>query len=139
MADTSDRPILGRATCLRLLATCTLGRVVLSVETMPSIQPVNFTVDGESIYFRTTPDKGPDWAQRGDIVAFQVDNLHDDGKEASWTVTVIGHAEVINDPRDIVAPTVELPMTWNPRETTHLIRICIETVHGNRLGGRAPR
>ncbi|MCA1836649.1 MAG: pyridoxamine 5'-phosphate oxidase family protein, partial [Actinobacteria bacterium] len=36
----------GRAECLRLLRTGSVGRIVFTEQALPAIQPVNFTIEG---------------------------------------------------------------------------------------------
>jgi uncharacterized protein len=44
---------LDRDECLRLLARCSLGRVGIVVSGRPLMFPVNFTLDGEAVVFRS--------------------------------------------------------------------------------------
>ena len=139
MAERSDRQTLGRATCLRLLASSTLGRVVITVDTLPAIHPVTFAMVGGYVLFRTTDGAKFDRATRGDIVTFQADNLERQGEEA-WTVTIVGRAEVVTDADELSQlPESRLPTWATAPQTCHLIRIQMALVYGYRTGGSAPR
>ena len=45
--------VLGRTECISLLGRSSLGRLAVVCEGLPLVFPVNFTLDGEAIVFRT--------------------------------------------------------------------------------------
>ena len=64
---------------------------------------------GANVLFRTTDGAKFDRAARGDIVAFQADNLERQGEQA-WTVTIVGRAEVVTDADELNRlPQARLP------------------------------
>jgi nitroimidazol reductase NimA-like FMN-containing flavoprotein (pyridoxamine 5'-phosphate oxidase superfamily) len=45
--DRNGLEVLDRDECLRLLATATLGRIGLTSQSLPTVLPVNFILEGE--------------------------------------------------------------------------------------------
>src|SRR5206468_4082261 len=83
--------------CWRLLGTQQIDRLSFSAQGgLPVIVPVNFTVDGETVVFRT--GRGPKLtaATRGELVAFEADEI-DVPSRTGWSVVVIGQARVVED------------------------------------------
>lgn len=81
--------------CWELLAGAEIGRLSFGAHGgLPVIVPVNFTVDGETIVFRT--GRGPKLtaASRREIVAFEADAI-DVESRTGWSVVVIGQARVV--------------------------------------------
>ena len=78
---------LDRRTCLTLLASATVGRIVLSGDD-PFIVPVNFVVVDDLVVFRSEPTSH---AARsvGTAVAFEVDTV-DINHQAGWSVIARG-------------------------------------------------
>ncbi len=96
MSLTSFRP-LSRLRCLELLATARVGRVGVSVGALPAILPVNFTLLGGLVIFRTVPGTKLDAALARAVVAFEAD-AHDPGGSWGWSVLVQGMASEITTP-----------------------------------------
>jgi uncharacterized protein len=125
---------LSRDVCVRLLARSSVGRVVISVDALPSVYPVNFVTDGESILFRTSAGLVYKVAERGDIVAFEVDNIcstrpiGNDGQQP-WAVTVVGPCRVID--MDEIG-TFPLASACEPMDASSLVRVAAVMVSGWR-------
>src|ERR1700744_5932445 len=84
---------MSRAECLEALHAQHLGRVAISKDALPSILPVNYTMDVANIVFRTQEGSALARACRGSIVAFEIDQ-YDESKETGWSVVVVGAADV---------------------------------------------
>ncbi|MFI1256403.1 pyridoxamine 5'-phosphate oxidase family protein [Streptomyces netropsis] len=79
--------------CWAKLSAGGVGRVVFSTETGPGAVPVNFTVQNDTVVYRTAPDSVlADVA--GQKVAFEVDRV-DDALTQGWSVLVTGTAKQI--------------------------------------------
>lgn len=89
---------LGRRDCLRLLAGRAWGRVAFSDRALPCIQPLAYTLVGDSLVLSTGPD-GLGRTLDGQIVAFEVDDL--DPLGSGWTVVVTGPARLRTRPADL--------------------------------------
>ncbi|WP_371402623.1 pyridoxamine 5'-phosphate oxidase family protein [Kribbella sp. NBC_00662] len=138
--DRSRLEILSPVDCVRLLGSVPLGRLVYTYAGLPAIRLVNFVVDDDTIVFDTGKGDKFRAAERGDVVAFEADDV-DMERHNGWTVTAIGHLSVVT-----AEETVELRRTlplhsWLPMDDPQLVRLGIESVHGRRLvpWGQRPR
>ncbi|WP_240677515.1 helix-turn-helix domain-containing protein [Actinacidiphila soli] len=98
-APAADHPMLMKLTtreCWDRLDTHGIGRVALSVRPGPSVLPVNYTVDGGTVAYRTDPD-GAAAAAPGAEVSFEVDHV-DEHLRTGWSVLIVGTAEHVTDP-----------------------------------------
>lgn len=82
--------------CRVLLGTHGVGRLAVSTPSGPVIVPVNYSVVGGAIVFRTAPGTAPSQAS-GRQVAFEVDRI-DDAFSQGWSVLVRGRARAVTDP-----------------------------------------
>ena len=123
---------LSRAECMRLLATKRVGRLAyVARATTPDIVPVNFAVsDDGSILVRSGRGPKLQAAERGDTVAFEVDDIDEQG-HTGWSVVVVGRARRV--PRDEApAPDADaLPWVNGPRH--HVVAITPTRIEGRRL------
>jgi nitroimidazol reductase NimA-like FMN-containing flavoprotein (pyridoxamine 5'-phosphate oxidase superfamily) len=88
------------AECLALMSRATVGRIVFSVGGLPAVHPVPFVLDAATIDFPATDDRVRVAAERGDIVAFQVDQIDQVShlRDGGWTVTAIGRCSLVGGP-----------------------------------------
>jgi nitroimidazol reductase NimA-like FMN-containing flavoprotein (pyridoxamine 5'-phosphate oxidase superfamily) len=130
--DHAGLEILDQDECLRLLQSVPLGRLVFTQGGLPAVRLVNFCIDGDTIVFASDDGEKYRAAQRGDVVAFEVDDIDID-RHLGWTVTSVGHLSVV--PADeAFALEVAIPLhTWAPLRNKQLIRLGTESVTGRRL------
>ena len=113
--------------CWGYLAGQEVGRLATSVMDMPEISPINFTLDGESIVFRTADGSKLEKIDHNEHVAFEVDGWNDDG---GWSVVVKGVAEPITDP-DELARAARMPLRpWVPTTKKTYVRIVADEITG---------
>jgi hypothetical protein len=123
-----DLVALTRPQCRALLATRSVGRLAYVARAgVPDIAPVNYELDGEDLLVRSGPGPKLQAAERGDVVAFEVDDL-DERARSGWSVVVVGRARRVPAPADTAGPT---PWSSGPRR--HLVRITPTRVTGRRL------
>lgn len=79
-----------------LLRVGDIGRVGVTVGSLPVIFPVNYGVIDDGIVFRTAPGSKLAAAVRRALVAFEVDD-YDRGARTGWSVLAVGTAEVVDD------------------------------------------
>lgn len=121
---------LDEAECLRLLATRSVGRLAYVARAgTPDIAPVNYVLDGRDVLVRSGPGPKLQAAERGDRVAFEVDDL-DEQVRAGWSVVVAGRARVV-PPAE--AARLDLPEPWSQGPRRHVVRIS-GRVTGRRTG-----
>lgn len=124
--------LLSQRECEELLQTEHLGRVGLSFGALPAIFPVNYTVSGGDILFRTA--EGQKWraALEGNVVGFEVDYIDPRSREG-WSVLVVGYASVVAAGEADALWPVRTSLRAE-RDGTYLVRIHPELVSGRRIG-----
>lgn len=136
--DTSPGPHLeemDREECLRLLATGQVGRVAFNDGEGPAVVPVNYTVDGESVVFRTTfggriNRSLTTLVEGADVrIAFEVDHLNEDRREG-WSVMVRGGAHHLSAEEVAQVPR---PDAWAGGERESHFRITPRQISGRRV------
>jgi len=123
---------LSREECLALLASCSVGRVGLSIDALPVILPVNYVLDGERIVFRTGRGTKLTAAIRNAVVCFEVDRI-DEECRAGWSVLVTGTATELVGPEAEAAARLHLTQ-WSRRPAEHLVATSMDLVTGRRVG-----
>jgi hypothetical protein len=129
--------VLGRAECLALLGSAHLGRVGLSVDALPVIVPVGFSVMGDRVVLGAHADRRAVAAIDGAVVAFEADEW-DRRTGSGWSVLVQGPAHRLVDRADLVPLTgaAELP-SWIA-EASEIVVVSTEVISGCRLRARRP-
>ncbi|MBP2328758.1 nitroimidazol reductase NimA-like FMN-containing flavoprotein (pyridoxamine 5'-phosphate oxidase superfamily) [Kibdelosporangium banguiense] len=107
MSVRSELEVLDREQCLDLLQTVRFGRLVFTEDALPAVQPVNFRLYEGQIVIRVAGSAKLRAASGNAVVAFQADELDPDLR-AGWSVTVVGHAQLIFDTDELV----ELSGVW---------------------------
>jgi nitroimidazol reductase NimA-like FMN-containing flavoprotein (pyridoxamine 5'-phosphate oxidase superfamily) len=127
-AESAHLVELAEDECLRLLATERVGRVAVSMPSdSPLVVPVNYTLTGDSILFRSGfGTKLRALASRP--ISFEIDG-HDVATRTGWSVLVRGRAREIHS-RDAEAP---LPDPWLDDERPYLVRLQIRQLTGRRI------
>lgn len=123
---------LERATCLELLATQPVGRLVFTHRALPEVLPVNYQLDGEQILIRLAIGSTAAKVIRGSVVAFEVDHI-DIGSRIGWSVTVVGHAHEVNDAPALARVEALGLESWTGDPRDHFVAIVTEKVTGRRL------
>lgn len=138
--DRSRLQILSPAECLRLLSSVPLGRLVYTYAGLPAIRLVNFVLDDDTIVFSTGEGDKFRAAERGDVVAFESDDV-DIERHLGWTVTAIGHLSVVSADEAVALRRTVALHSWMPMDDPRLVRLGIESVQGRRLvpWGQRPR
>ncbi|GAA0227221.1 hypothetical protein GCM10009527_024480 [Actinomadura nitritigenes] len=138
MASDSARPVpeeLDRQECLRLIAPGGIGRIAFDDGEGPTVIPVNYAVDGESVVFRTSLEgrlnRSLLTAVPGGQVraAFEVDAFQDSTHEG-WSVLVRGGAKPLGAEEKERAVRVD-PWAGGQREAW--FRLTAMEVSGRRL------
>jgi nitroimidazol reductase NimA-like FMN-containing flavoprotein (pyridoxamine 5'-phosphate oxidase superfamily) len=133
VAADGDLVELDRATCLRLLATGVVGRVVFTESALPAAQPVNYLLDDEEVVFRTANGSKLAAATRHHVVAFQADQI-DEAARTGWSVLGVGEAYEVVDPARLAELADRLPPPWVEGQGLHTISIPLQRLTGRRLG-----
>jgi nitroimidazol reductase NimA-like FMN-containing flavoprotein (pyridoxamine 5'-phosphate oxidase superfamily) len=117
---------------LSLLADGEVGRVGVTMGSVPAIFPVNYRLLDGAIVFRTAPGSKLAAATDGSVVAFEVDD-YETATRSGWSVLAVGRATVVHDlelTTQVLAAKLE-PFADGRR--TSIVRIEPEFVSGRRL------
>jgi nitroimidazol reductase NimA-like FMN-containing flavoprotein (pyridoxamine 5'-phosphate oxidase superfamily) len=133
--DATGAEVIGARECRRLLATEQVGRLGVVLEGRPEIFPVNYTLDGDGILFRTADGSKLEGALHGAVV-FEADHLQPESR-SGWSVVVHGQAERYTR-FDTPALRHEDP-SWLPTDRPHLVRLTPTRITGRRLRPRPDR
>jgi hypothetical protein len=115
MFDCEEFESIPRAECLRLLAGSPIGRVVLTDQALPSVEPVGFIVEDDSVLIRADPRSKLANAHNA-VVGFEADDL-DLAQRTGWTVCAVGHTEVLPDGPDTLLVRIRLTLIRGQRIT----------------------
>lgn len=131
--DRNGLEILSVEECVDLLRSHEIGRVSTSLRALPVVLPVTYTVDRETILFRTSVGTKFYAATRNAVVAFEIDDF-DRATRTGWSVMVVGEASEITDP-DELERARQLPLEpWiGNGDLDRYIRIPIVHVSGRRI------
>lgn len=123
---------LSRDECWDCLRQAPVGRLGVWVEDHPEIFPVTFTVDRETLLFRSGPGTKLDAVLSGVPVAFEVDAL-DASTSVVWSVLVKGRAEQLTRSVELME-TGDLSLKpWHPGDKAAFVRITPAEVTGRRF------
>jgi nitroimidazol reductase NimA-like FMN-containing flavoprotein (pyridoxamine 5'-phosphate oxidase superfamily) len=120
--------------CLALLSEEAVGRVALSTPAGVRIVPVNYTLYGEAIVFRTEPasELGA-YGWDGDV-AFEVDRL-DYEQYQGWSVVARGQVRLVEDPDELRRIKQRWdPQPWAGGRRTQYLKMTWEDLTGRRIG-----
>jgi nitroimidazol reductase NimA-like FMN-containing flavoprotein (pyridoxamine 5'-phosphate oxidase superfamily) len=126
--------VLDREQCLDLLDTVRVGRLVFTEDALPAVQPVNFRLHRGDVVIRVAGGAKLTAATGNAVVAFEADELDPDLR-TGWSVTVVGHADLITDVPELVELSGTFLQPWVDGRRDHFVRIQAEKVTGRRLHG----
>jgi nitroimidazol reductase NimA-like FMN-containing flavoprotein (pyridoxamine 5'-phosphate oxidase superfamily) len=132
--DWSGLEILSAEDCRAHLAAGAVGRIGFVEEGGPVILPVNYTMDGHAIVFRTAAGSKLSMGMMQRPVCFEVDDW-DTVSHTGWSVLAKGVADEVLDDAEI-ARLEQLPVRpWSrPDLRDHWVRIMVEELTGRRIG-----
>jgi nitroimidazol reductase NimA-like FMN-containing flavoprotein (pyridoxamine 5'-phosphate oxidase superfamily) len=129
---------IGAGECMALLRGQVVGRVAVVrhvlPEPFPAILPVNYSLDGDTVVFRTASSTVLiDAALARATVAFEVDDLDSDAR-SGWSVLVVGPMERVSDETQLRRAR-SLPLEpWAPGVRDDYVRITPRDISGRRIG-----
>jgi len=130
--DRRTPEVLSRDECLRLIREVPIGRVAVIVGEVPVVVPVNFTLLGEDIVFRTAPGTKLVAAVSRSAASFEVDAVND-VTHSGWSVLVTGPASEITEPDEQAAAKALGLEQWVEGRKRY-VRIRSDIVTGRRVG-----
>lgn len=122
--------VLSDRECWDRLSEQQLGRLVTRVGDVMDVFPVNYTVDGESLVFRTAEGSKLTEVTINDEVLFEVDEYT---ATDDWSIVVRGSAHRLDD-ADEVAAADRLPLDpWIPTVKYNYVRIRPASLSGREF------
>jgi uncharacterized protein len=120
--------------CVDLLRAGLVGRAAICTPTGPHVVPVNYTVHGDAVVFRTTPYSvlgTYSWA--GDI-AFEIDHI-DMERHEGWSVVATGRGEMVEDVEQVEEIRwANDPRPWAEGSRPLIVRLRWREISGRRIG-----
>jgi nitroimidazol reductase NimA-like FMN-containing flavoprotein (pyridoxamine 5'-phosphate oxidase superfamily) len=130
--DRNGLDVLSREECLNLLRRSHIGRVGVSVDALPAVLPVNFTVVGDDVVFRTNAGAKLDAALANNVVAFEADGV-DPTYHTGWSVLVQGMAREVVEPGEVEQMRRAPLRAWAGNGRDRFVRISTQRVTGRRI------
>ena len=124
---------LERDECLRLLATASIGRIVVGTTGgAPMVRPVNYWFDesSQSLTFCSTTKSKLAALTSSDRVAFEIDEI-DGASREGWSVVVIGLVEEVSRPTERIKLDSDGPYPWV--DGPHLLRLRPTVISGRLI------
>ena len=124
--------LLSEEAARQLLGEREVGRVGITIGTLPAVFPVNYRMIDGAIVFWTAPGTKMSAAMEGAVVAFEVDD-YQLADRSGWSVLAVGRADVVADQAIVakVRATRLQPFVDGGRDT--LVRIEPTFISGRRL------
>ncbi len=123
---------LDREHCLARLRTVSVGRLIFTEHALPAVQPVDFRWWRGDVVIRIVDPVLLAAASGNRVVAFETDEL-DTKVHSGWSVTVVGHAEVITAVPDLVELSQIFSRLSAGGRGDYFVRIRTEKVTGRQL------
>ena len=118
--------------CWALLRTVSVGRLAVLVDGRPDIFPVNFTVDGGTLVFRTSQGTKLSAASGDAPVAVEADGV-DSETGLAWSVVIKGTAALVKSTEDVLETSRLYLFPWQAGRKDAFVRITPDSVTGRRF------
>ena len=123
--------VIDEARCLQLLEQERIGRLGLSVGSLPVILPVNYVVQHGCIVFRSEEGDKVHAARHGDVACLEVDRF-DRFEHIGWSVLATGRLRLA--PPERLDAYERLPIVpWALRPDSTIIELSIEILSGRSI------
>ncbi|MFC9772915.1 MULTISPECIES: pyridoxamine 5'-phosphate oxidase family protein [unclassified Pseudarthrobacter] len=118
--------------CWAMLRTVSVGRLAVMADGRPDIFPINYTVDGGTVVFRTGQGTKLSAASGDAAVAVEADGV-DPESGLAWSVVVKGTAEVVKQAEDVLDTSRLYLFPWQAGRKDAFVRITPDSVTGRRF------
>lgn len=124
---------LTRAECLVLLAGRRVGRYAyVARQGVPDVVPVTYALHDGALLLRSGPGPKLQAAERGEVVAVEVDDV-DEERRTGWSVVVAGRAARLRPAEVAALPAGVVPEPWARGPRSHVVRVPLDRVQGRVL------
>ncbi|GGH92083.1 pyridoxamine 5'-phosphate oxidase family protein [Arthrobacter liuii] len=118
--------------CWALLRTVSVGRLAVLADGRPDIFPVNYTVDGGTVVFRTGQGTKLSAASGDSPVAVEADGV-DPETGLAWSVVIKGTAALVKSTEEVLETSSLYLFPWQAGRKDAFVRITPDTVTGRRF------
>jgi nitroimidazol reductase NimA-like FMN-containing flavoprotein (pyridoxamine 5'-phosphate oxidase superfamily) len=122
--------VLSEGECLELLNETSVGRVAWNEPEGPIVLPVNYTMDGSSVIFRTALDGSVARQLHLGFASFQIDE-HDEFTQTGWSVLVRGVLSCVEARQREIDDSKVMP--WAEGDRHFAMRITPLRITGRRI------
>jgi len=123
--------LIDEATCVRLLSHGHIGRLGLSVGSLPVVLPVNYLLHDHTIVFRSEDGDKTRAAELGSVACLEIDHF-DLFEHSGWSVLATGRLSIA--PTDRAAAYDRLPVVpWAPQQSSRFVELSVELVSGRSI------
>ena len=124
---------LAAPACFDLLRQAQIGRVLLSVDALPTARSVKFALLGTRIVMRVAAGSQVHRATPGRVVAFQSDH-YDGANGDGWSIVALGVGEEVSDPEALPLLHDLLADVWSrPPAQDAFVQIPVRSIIGERV------
>jgi nitroimidazol reductase NimA-like FMN-containing flavoprotein (pyridoxamine 5'-phosphate oxidase superfamily) len=123
---------LERHECWAMLRTVSVGRLAVLADGRPDIFPINYTVDGGTLVFRTGEGTKLAGASGSAPVALEADGVDPDTGLA-WSVVAKGTADVVTATDEVLGTTELYLFPWQAGKKDAFVRITPDSLTGRRF------
>ena len=123
--------VLEESECLRLLSVERLGRLGMSIGSLPVILPVNYVLDGMTIVVRSEDGEKTRAAALGSVACLEID-FSDRFEHSGWSVLATGRLGIA--PADRAERYEHLALTpWALTGSSRFIELPVELLSGRAI------
>jgi len=123
--------------CWELLRTVSVGRLAVLADGHPDIFPINYTVDGGTLVFRTGEGTKLAGATEGAHVALEADGV-DATTGLAWSVVVKGAAAAVTGTEQLLDTAALYLFPWQAGRKDTFVRVTPGSITGQRFKVTAP-
>jgi hypothetical protein len=118
--------------CWAMLRAVSVGRLAVLADGRPDIFPINYTVDGGTLVFRTGEGTKLAGASKGAAVALEADGVDPDSGLA-WSVVAKGTADVVTGTEQVMDTSRLYLFPWQAGKKDAFVRITPDSLTGRRF------
>jgi uncharacterized protein len=123
---------LDRDECRRLLSSTNIGRLGYCTDLGPRMMPMNYTLVGESVTFRTGLDTEASPQLFDHPIAFEVDQV-DEFLQSGWSVLVVGNAQPLDEASLLLLDVGQSPEPWPEGRRSLVVQLPLTMMTGRRV------
>ena len=124
--------VLAPGECLRLLESRNIGRLGYCTDFGPRIVPMNYTLIGDQLTFRTGADTEAARHVPSHAIGFEVDHL-DEYLHTGWSVLVLGNARLLDEASLRMLDIRQTPQPWPEGQRSLVMQLPLSKMTGRRV------